>query len=385
MHVPALIRDLALIFVVSGIVSLVFRWIKQPLVLGYLLAGILVGPHVPFIPTLTDAANVQIWADLGVILMLFFLGLDFSYKSLLEVGQTAIITAITEVLLMIGVGIVTGSLLGWSQMESIFLGGVLAISSTTIIVKAFEELGVKREGFAKLVFAILIIEDLLAIVLLVGLSTIAASKGLVGRDLLVQVAKLVGMLLVVVPVGLWCVPLLLKFVGRQLDDEVRVTFYLGLCLLLVLVMTHFGFSAALGAFLMGTFMSDTAEGKHAEKFMRPIRDLFGAVFFTSVGILVDIWQVSDHIGLVLFISLVTIVGKVLSTIIGARISGQDRRTAMQAGLSLGQIGEFSFIIATLGVSLKVVRPGLYPLAVSVALVTTFATPYMIRIAVKKFA
>lgn len=378
MHLPSLITDLALILITAGVVALVFRWLKQPIVLGYLLAGILVGPQVSFLPNIEDPKNIKTWAELGIIFLLFVLGLEFSFKKLFQIGRPALVAATTEVVLMTLVGFGVGRALGWKSMDSIFLGGILAISSTTIIIKAFQARGIKTQLFASLVYGILIIEDLYAVILLALLSTVGATKTLEGTELLRQMGFLALFLVVIVPVGLWLVPRFLKVIRFRLDDEIRVIFSLGLCLGLVVLSTAVGFSPALGAFLMGAFLGETFEGERLERFMRPIRDLFGAIFFVSVGMLVDIHVALENWWLVILLSFVTIVGKVFLTAVGALAGGQDRRTAFQAGLSLGQIGEFSFIIATLGMTLGVIDPKLYPIAVSVALLTTFTTPYFIQ-------
>lgn len=378
MHIPHLVIDLALILTIAGFVTLVFRWIKQPLVLGYLLTGILLGPQITLFPTVVEVESVKVWAELGVIFLLFVLGLEFSFKKLREVGKTATIAAAFEVVVMTFLGYAAGWLLGWNLMDSLFLGGILAISSTTIIVKAFDEQGVKTQLFAGLVFGILVIEDLFAILLLAILSSIGATKSLEGVALLKQVGLLGAFLLIVIPLGLWLTPRFFKLIRSQLNDETRVIVSLALCLGLVALSTYAGFSSALGAFLMGAFMGETSEGERVERFLKPIRDLFGAVFFTSVGMLVDIHSIMSHLPLVIFISVVTIVGKIFSTMAGALMAGQDRKTSFQTGLCLAQIGEFSFIIATLGLSLNVIRPELYPLAVAVALISTFSTPYLVK-------
>lgn len=377
-HLPELIRDLSLILITAGIVTLLFRWMKQPVVLGYLAAGLLVSPQVSFLPTVKETENIKVWGELGVIFLLFVLGLEFSFRKLLRVGRPASVAALVEVIFMGGAGYALGLLFGWSSMDSLFLGGILSISSTTIIIKAFQEQGIKTQSFASLVYGILIIEDLLAVLLLTILAAIGATKALDGLGLLKQSGLLMAFLAVVIPFGLWAMPKALKFIRSQLDDEARVVVFLGLCLGLVLLADQFGFSAALGAFLMGTFLGETVEGERSERFFKPIRDLFGAIFFTSVGMLVDIEQATSNLGMILTLSVVTIVGKIFFTAVGAQLGGQDRNTALQAGLSLGQIGEFSFIIAALGLSLGVIKPELYPISVSVAIITTFTTPYLIR-------
>ncbi len=380
MHLPAAISDLALILIVAGVVTVVFRWLQQPLVLGYLVAGILVGPQVRFLPTVTEVENMKTWAELGVIFLFYVLGLEFSFKRLFRVGKPAAITATFEVALMLGIGYVLGRVLNWSNTDALFLGAALSISSTTIIVKAFEELGVKSQLFATTVVGVLVIEDLYAILILAVLSTIAATQTFQGSELLFQVGKLAAFILVFVPLGLWGVPKLLRLLHRQLNDETRVVISVGACLGCVLLATSVGFSPALGAFLTGAIIAETLEGERLERILKPVRDLFGAVFFTTVGMMVDLNVLIDNWGTILLLSLVAIGGKIATTIAGMIVGGSDKKLALQTGLSLAQIGEFSFIIVTLGLTLKVIRPELYPLTVAVSVITTFATPYLIRLA-----
>jgi Kef-type K+ transport system membrane component KefB/uncharacterized protein with PhoU and TrkA domain len=380
MHLPQLIVDLALILAAASGAALLFRFLNQPIVLGYLIAGILVGPHIKFTPTVTETQGIQIWAELGVVFLLFVLGLEFSFRKLLSVGRVALVAASFEVTLMISIGFGLGRLLGWSSIDALFLGCILSISSTTIIIKAFDEQRIKTQSFASLVFGVLIIEDLWAVIILALLSTVAISRQLEGLPLLKEVGILVAFLGIIAPLGLWITPRLYRMIHSYLNDEVRVILALALCLGLVVLASTFGFSAALGAFLMGAFLGETLEGERAERFLKPIRDLFGAVFFVSIGMLVDVQQIVSNIPLILLISVVTMVGKKGLTALGARLGGEDGRTSLQAGLCLGQIGEFSFIMATLGLTLGVIRTELYSLAVSVAAVTTFATPYFIKLA-----
>lgn len=382
MHLPPLIRDLALILVVAGFASILFRFLRQPSVLGFLLAGVIVGPEITVFPSVVDVENIRTWADLGVIFLLVFLGLEFSFKKLFSVGRSAFLAALVEVLGMLAIGYGLGRIFGWNSVDSAFLGGILAISSTLIIMKSFEEMKLKHQPFASVVFGILVLEDLFAILILAFLSTFALTKQLSGGPLLMEAAKLGGFLAIVVPSGLFLVPKLFRWLHDKLTDETRVMLSLGLCLSLVLICGWVGFSSALGAFLAGAFMAETVEGVRIEKLLRPIKDLFGAIFFVSVGMLVDIRAMGEHWGLILIVTACTIVGKFLLVFGGMRLARQDRSLSAQAGLSLAQIGEFSFIIATLGLSLGVVRPELYPLAVAVSLLTTFTTPYFIRAAVK---
>ncbi len=382
MHLSTLIVDLALLLGVAAVMGLIFRRLKQPVVLGYLLAGILVGPEFTLLPTVRDPENIKIWAELGVIFLLFVLGLEFSFKQLFRVGRPALVAATVEVFAMVGLGATVALLLGWSRTEAIYLGAILAISSTTIIVKAFQEQGIKTQSFATLVYGILIIEDLYAILILAMLSALSTAQSLQGSDIFKPVWTLLLFLLVTVPLGLWLFPRILKYLRDWLDDESRVIVSLALCLGLVVTTVMWDLSPALGAFLMGAFLGETLEGERVERFLKPIRDLFGAIFFTSIGMLVSFEQLGSEVWLIALLSVITITGKVLFTWLGAVMGGQDSRTALQAGLSLGQIGEFSFIIATLGLNLQVISPKLYPLAVAIALITTFATPYLIQIGTK---
>lgn len=381
MHLPLLIGDLTLILMVAGVFTVLFRRLNQPSVLGYLLAGLLVGPNVSIWPTVLDMENIRVWAELGVIFLLFLLGMEFSFKKLLKVGKPATISATVEVMGMLLIGFFVGKLFGWETVDAIFLGAVLSVSSTTIILKAFEELSAKTQMFASIVLGILVIEDLFAILILALLSTISATRGVEGKVFLIQSAKLVIFLLAVIPLGLKFVPIFLRKLRPHMNDESRVVLALGLCLSLVLLASKAGLSAALGAFLMGAFMAETVEGERIERSLKPIKDLFGAIFFTSVGMMVNLNDIAQHWQMVAIITVVTVVGKLITSSGGMLLAGQERKVAIQTGLSLAQIGEFSFIIATLGLDMGVVRSDLYGLAVAVSVVTTFLTPYLIRYAI----
>lgn len=379
LHLPHLITDLGLILGAAAIITIIFKWLKQPLVLGYLIAGFLVGPHFTVFPTVAEVENISVWAEIGVIILLFSLGLEFSFKKLLKVGTPASVTAIVEVVFMLMIGYVAGSLMGWSKMDSIFLGGVLSISSTTIIIRAFEELGVKGHKFAGLVFGILIVEDLVAIVLMVLLSTLAVSSQFAGTDMLMSVAKLVFFLVLWFISGIFFLPTFLRKAKKFMNDEMLLITSLALCILMVWLATIVGFSPALGAFIMGSILAETVYAEKIEHLIKPVKDLFGSVFFVSVGMMFDPQMLAKYALPVVLIIVVTIIGKALSTTAGALISGQPLKSSVQAGMSLSQIGEFSFIIATLGLTLKVTSDFLYPIAVAVSAITTFTTPYMIRI------
>jgi CPA2 family monovalent cation:H+ antiporter-2 len=377
-HLPPLITDLCLILAAAGIFTLIFKKIKQPLVLGYIIAGILVGPHISIVPTVIDEKNISIWAEIGVIFLLFSLGLEFSFKKLVKVGGASSITAIVEVICMLGFGIATGKLLGWSMMDSIFLGGILSVSSTTIIIRAFDELGVKTQKFAGLVFGALIVEDLVAILLLVLLSTLAVSQQFSGAEMLTSVLKLGFFLVLWFVAGIFLIPTFLKRTRTLMNDETLLIVSLALCLLMVVLATNVGFSPALGAFIMGSILAETAQGEKIEHLIKSVKDLFGAVFFVSVGMLINPQLILEHIGPVILITFITIFGKFISCSAGALMSGQSLKTSIQTGMSLSQIGEFSFIIATLGLTLKVTSEFLYPIAVAVSAITTFTTPYLIK-------
>jgi Kef-type K+ transport system membrane component KefB/K+/H+ antiporter YhaU regulatory subunit KhtT len=378
-HLPGLITDLALILGAAALTTLIFKKLKQPLVLGYLIAGFLVGPNFHLLPTVTDTASIEVWAKIGVIFLLFSLGLEFSFKKLIQVGAPASITAVLEVVTMLGIGYITGTLMGWSQLDSIFLGGVLSISSTTIIIRAFDELGVKGRKFAGLVFGILIVEDLVAIVLLVLLSTLAVSAQFSGMDMLWSVAKLVFFLMLWFLSGIFLLPTLLRRLKSLMSDETLLIISIALCLLMVWLAVVVGFSPELGAFIMGSILAETTYGGKIEHLIKSVKDLFGSIFFVSVGMLIDPQMLIQYGGPVILITVITIIGKTLSTTTGALLSGQSLKTSIQSGMSLSQIGEFSFIIATLGMTLKVTSGFLYPIAVAVSAITTFTTPYMIRL------
>ncbi|RZM30494.1 MAG: sodium:proton antiporter [Pedobacter sp.] len=377
-HLPQLVTDLALILAAAGVTTLLFKKIRQPLVLGYILAGLLVGPHIKFIPTVADNESIHIWAEIGVIFLLFSLGLEFSFKKLVKVGGSASITAIVEVLFMLVIGFCAGMVMGWSTMDSIFLGGILSVSSTTIIIRAFEELGVKHKKFANLVFGVLIVEDLVAILLLVLLSTLAVSQQFAGTEMLISILKLCFFLVLWFIGGIFLIPTFLKKTKKLMNDETMLIVSVALCLLMVLLAVKVGFSPALGAFIMGSILAETTQAEKIEHLTKSVKDLFAAIFFVSVGMLIDPAILVDYAVPILIITLATILGKFLSSGMGALISGQPLKTAVQTGMSLAQIGEFSFIIATLGLTLKVTSDFLYPIAVAVSAITTFTTPYLIK-------
>lgn len=379
-HLPHLIQDLGLILIIAGITTLIFKRLKQPVVLGYILAGLLVGPQFPLIPTISEIENIKIWAEIGVVILLFNLGLEFSFKKLISIGGPASITGLIEVSAMLGVGFILGKLLGWSFIDQLFLGGILSIASTTIIIRAFDESGLKEKKFAQLVFGILIIEDLVAVVLMVLLSTIAVSRDFAGVEMLQSILKLLFFLVLWFVAGIFFIPSLLNRISKHLNDETLLVIALGLCLLMVILASNAGFSPALGAFVMGSILAETLYAERIEHILKPLKDLFGAVFFVSVGMLIDPDILVNYAGPILIISVVFVVFKVFHVTVGALISGQPLKTSLFAAMSMGQIGEFSFIIATLGVTLGVTSSYLYPIAVAVSALTTFLTPYMIKAA-----
>ncbi len=379
-HIPSLISDLAVILISAGFVTLLFKKLKQPVVLGYIVAGILAGPSISEIPTVTDVESIRIWADIGVIFLLFALGLEFSFKKLMKVGGTAIIGAVTIVIGMMTLGYTTGLSLGWGDMNSLFLGGMLSMSSTTIIFKAFEDMGLRNQQFTGVVFGVLIVEDLFAVLLMVLLSTLAVSKHVEGIELLNSVIKLGAFLLFCFVIGIYLIPSFLKKAKRFLNEETLLIVSLGLCLGMVMLATYAGFSSALGAFVMGSILAETIEAEHIEHLIKPVKDLFGAIFFVSVGMLIDpmlLWQYKYPI---IILTIVVMVGQIFFASFGILLSGKPLKIAVQSGFSLAQIGEFAFIIAGLGLSLKVTDHFLYPIVVAVSVITTFFTPYMIRLA-----
>lgn len=379
-HLPHLIQDLGLVLAVAALTTILFKRLKQPVVLGYILAGLLVGPKLTLFPTITDIENIQIWAEIGVIFLLFTLGLEFSFKKLIHIGGPASVTGLIEISAMVGIGFLLGRIMGWPVMDCIFLGGILSIASTTIIIRAFDELGMKGKKFAELVFGILIIEDLVAVVLMVLLTTISVSRDFAGMEMLFSILKLLFFLMLWFVAGIFFIPSFLSRVQKHLNDETLLVLSIGLCLLMVMLASLAGFSPALGAFIMGSILAETIQAERIEHIIKPVKDLFGAVFFVSVGMLIDPKILVDYIGPILLITAVLMFFKVLHVTIGAVISGRPLKTALFAGMSMGQIGEFSFIIATLGVTLKVTSSYLYPIAVAVSAITTFFTPYMIKAA-----
>ena len=378
-ELPTLIQDLALILIVAGIVTLIFKRLKQPLVLGYIVAGFLVSPNMPYTASVADMANIHLWADIGVMFLLFSLGLDFSFKKILKMGASPIISAIAIIFCMMMLGMIVGQLFGWGKMDCIFLGGMLAMSSTTIIYKAFDDLGLRQQNFAGKVMSVLILEDILAIVMMVMLSAVAEGDEVGGGQMLQSVVRILFFLILWLVVGIFAIPIILRQVRKEINNEVLLIVALGLCCAMAVFSTKVGFSSAFGAFIMGSILAETIEAERIEKLVEPVKNLFGAVFFVSVGMLVDPKILVEYALPILCLVLTIIVGQSVFGTISFMLGGESLKSAMRCGFSMAQIGEFSFIIASLGLSLGVIGHFLYPVVVAVSVITTFLTPYMIRL------
>lgn len=374
-----LISDLALILIVAGVVTVIFKRLNQPLVLGYIVAGALTGPYITFIPTVSNIESVEFWGNIGVIFLLFGLGLEFNFKKIKKVGGAGFMTVFTEVVMMFSVGALIGRILGWNWVTSLFLGGMLSISSTSIIIKAFDDMGVKSKKFTQLVFGALVVEDLVAILILVILPAIVLSKSFNGVELADKIANLALFLLLWFTGGIFFIPTFFRRIRKLLTDETILVFSVGLCLMMVVVTVNAGISEALGAFVMGSILSGTIQSARIVKLTKPIKDFFGAIFFVSVGMLVNPSILLEYWAEILFISAVIIVAKPLAATLGFLFSGQTLKIALLSGVCLCQIGEFSFIIVQMGVSKGVVPEYLYPVIVSVSILTTFITPYWIKL------
>ena len=379
-----LISDLALILICAGIMTLIFKRLKQPLVLGYIVAGFLCSPHFKFTPSVVDTDNIHIWSDIGVIFLLFALGLDFSFKKLMRVGGQAVIASCTIILCMIMIGIFVGWMFDWQRMDCIYLGGMLAMSSTTIIYKAFDDMGIRQQRFTGIVLSILILEDILAIVLMVMLSTLAVSTNFEGSEMIYSIMKLAFFLILWFVVGIYLIPLFLKRSSKFLSNETLLIVSLALCFGMVYLAALVGFSPAFGAFIMGSILAETTQSEQISRLVSPVKDLFGAIFFVSVGMMVDPHMIMEYKIPIIVIVLSVLLGQTIFGTAGVLLSGQPLKISMQCGFSLTQIGEFAFIIASLGVSLHVTSDFLYPIVVAVSVITTFMTPYMIRLAVPTY-
>lgn len=378
--IPFLVKDLALILMVAGIVTIIFKKLKQPLVLGYIVAGFLVSPHMPYTMSVIDETDIKTWADIGVIFTLFSLGLDFSFKKIVKMGASPIIATIVIVFSMMMLGISIGHGFGWSKMDCIFLGGMLAMSSTTIIYKAFDDMGLRQQKFAGMVMSVLILEDILAIVMMVMLSAIAGGNNPDGEQMIGSVIKITFFLILWFIVGIFAIPLFLRSVRKLINNETLLIVALGLCCGMAVLSTKVGFSSAFGAFIMGSILAETIEAEKIIKLVEPVKNLFGAIFFVSVGMLVDPKILIEYAIPILALVGSILIGQAIFGTFGFMLGGESLKSAMRCGFSMAQIGEFSFIIASLGLSLGVISNYLYPVVVAVSVITTFLTPYMIRLA-----
>ena len=376
--INSLISDLALILVLGAIATVIFKMMKQPVVLGYIVAGFLASPHFALLPSVAVEANIEFWAQIGIIVLLFSLGLEFSFKKLIDVGGSAILTALIIVLGMMSLGFVVGKYLGYGLVNSIFLGGMISMSSTTIILKALTDLNMRQRRFVPMTFAVLIVEDLFAVVMMVILSSIALNNSVKGGEMLGSILKLSFFLIMWFTVGIFMIPTVFKRFKRYISDEQMLIIAMGLCFAMVLFSIKSGFSAALGAFVMGSILAGTSEAERIERLISPVKDLFGAVFFISVGMMVNPTVMSRHWSVIALLAVVVIIGMIVFGTFGMLATGQPLKLAMESGFSLTQIGEFSFIIATLGTSLGVLDQSIYPIIVAVSVVTTFTTPFFIK-------
>lgn len=384
-ELPNLIKDLALILVVAGVVTLLFKRLKQPLVLGYIVAGFVVSPHMPYTMSVVDKGDIHTWADIGVMFLLFALGLEFSFKKILKMGMAPVIAAVCIVFCMLMMGMGVGSAFGWGRMDCIFLGGMVAMSSTTIIYKAFDDMGLLQQSFARLVMSVLILEDILAIVMMVMLSAIASGSSPDGGQMIGSLVRIGFFLVLWFVVGLYVVPTFLRATRKLMTDETLVIVALGLCCAMAWISTAVGFSSAFGAFVMGSVLAETVEVERIERVVEPVKNLFGAIFFVSVGMLVDPGVLVTYALPIVVLVLAIIVGQAVLGTLSYMLSGQPLRTAMRCGFSMAQVGEFAFIIASLGMSLHVISEFIYPVIVAVSVITTFLTPYMIRAAEPAFS
>lgn len=375
-----LVADLALILISAGVVTIIFKLLKQPLVLGYIVAGILVGPHLNLFPTVKDVADVEVWSEIGIIFLLFGLGLEFSFRKLTSVGSKAFVTAFLGIIAMMGVGVILGLLMGWEMMQSIFLGGMLAMSSTTIIIKAFDDMHLKDEPFVDLTMVVLIIQDIVAVVMMVLLSTASASKQFAGMEMVMSIIKLVFFLVLWFVVGIFVIPTFFRKAKKYINDETLLIISIGLCFGMVIIANNVGFSSALGAFVIGSILSETIESERIIDLTKSIKDLFGAIFFVSVGMMVDPQVLAQYWKLVLSLVVITLVVKALVQTVSAVVAGATLEESVKTGFTLSQVGEFAFIIASVGVSLGVMPSHIYPVVIAASVITTFTTPYWIKAA-----
>ncbi|MBR1993615.1 MAG: cation:proton antiporter, partial [Firmicutes bacterium] len=378
MHLDYLISDLALILIVAAIVTLFFKKINQPVVLGYIVAGFLISPNFEYLPTVVEAGDIHVWANIGVVFLMFGLGLEFSFKKIATVGGSAFVIALTVMSAMLLIGTGVGSLLGWGKMDCIFLGGMLSMSSTMIILKAYEEYNLKKEKFAQIVLGTLVIEDIAGIFMMIILTTISVSRNVSGLDMVSEIGMLLIYLAIWLVLGIYLVPTILKKISGLLNDEMALVVAVGFCMGMVVIANLIGFSSALGAFMAGSILAGTVQAVRIERIVKPIKDLFGAIFFVSVGMLIVPSLLMEYIGPIIIITIVTIIGQMTFSTIGILLSGQPLNTAIRGGFSMVQIGEFSFIVATLGMELGVISDFLYPIIVCVSVITSFTTPIFIK-------
>ena len=376
-----LVADLALILTSAGVVTVIFKLLKQPLVLGYLVAGFLVGPHLHIFPTVTDVSDVEVWSEIGIIFMMFSVGLEFSFKKLMSVGSKAFLTAFIGIIGMIGVGALLGFVMGWGVMESIFLGGMLSMSSTAIIVKAFDDMNLKDKPFASLTTVVLIIQDIVAVVMMVLISTVAASKNNgAGREMLMSIVKLVFFLILWFVVGIYLIPTLLRKFKKYINNENLLIISIGLCFAMVIIANSVGFSSALGAFVIGSILAETDESDRIEHLTESIKNLFCAIFFVSVGMMIDPQVLLQYWKLILSLVIITLVVKAFVCSAAAVVAGSNLEDSVKSGFTLSQIGEFAFIIASVAVAQHVMPSYIYPVIIASSVITTFTTPYWIKLA-----
>lgn len=376
-----LVADLALILTSAGVVTVIFKLLKQPLVLGYLVAGFLVGPHLHIFPTVTDVSDVEVWSEIGIIFMMFSVGLEFSFKKLMSVGSKAFLTAFIGIIGMIGVGALLGFIMGWGVMESIFLGGMLSMSSTAIIVKAFDDMNLKDKPFASLTTVVLIIQDIVAVVMMVLISTVAASKNNgAGREMLMSIVKLVFFLILWFVVGIYLIPTLLRKFKKYINNENLLIISIGLCFAMVIIANSVGFSSALGAFVIGSILAETDESDRIEHLTESIKNLFCAIFFVSVGMMIDPQVLLQYWKLILSLVIITLVVKAFVCSAAAVVAGSNLEDSVKSGFTLSQIGEFAFIIASVAVAQHVMPSYIYPVIIAASVITTFTTPYWIKLA-----
>jgi len=375
-----LVRDLAVILVSAGIFTIISRALKQPLILGYIIAGFLVGPNIDFFPGISSAEAVHEWSEIGIIFLMFGLGLEFSFKRLLKVGSSALVTAGTKFVGVFLLGFVVGMAMGWTTMECVFLAGLLSMSSTMVVIKTYDEMGMKDRPFAGMVFGTLVVEDLIAILLMVLFSTIAVSKTFAGGEMLMNLGKLGFFIILWFLVGIYLIPTILKKAKKYMSDEILLLVSIGLCFGMVTFAEAVGFSSALGAFVMGSILAETVESEHIEKLVSPIKDLFGAIFFVSVGMMLSPSVIVKYWWVILILTLVVILSHIVFAGVGILMTGKGLKNAVFTGFSLAQLGEFGFILAGVGVTLGVMREFIYPVIIAVSVITTFTTPYIIKLA-----